>query len=150
MSQRSVLVIHGPNLNLLGSREPEVYGNITLAEIDRRLSELGDRLGINVRSFQSNSEGAIIDAIHEAKGSADGILINPGAYTHYSIAIYDAVKAVGLPVVEVHMSNIHAREEFRRISVIAPAAVGQICGFGIGSYLLGLRALADILKERCQ
>lgn len=143
-----ILVIHGPNLNLLGTREPEVYGSTTLAEIDAMLHELGQELGIEVESFQSNHEGAIIDAIHGARGRCDGILINPGAFTHYALAIRDAISAVGLPVVEVHLSNIHSREPFRHRSVIAPVAVGTIAGFGSGSYLLGLRALANRIRSQ--
>ncbi|MBP2016669.1 3-dehydroquinate dehydratase-2 [Symbiobacterium terraclitae] len=143
-----ILVIHGPNLNLLGTREPEVYGSTTLAEIDAMLHELGQELGIEVESFQSNHEGAIIDAIHGARGRCDGILINPGAFTHYALAIRDAISAVGLPVVEVHLSNIHSREPFRHRSVIAPVAVGTIAGFGSDSYLLGLRALANRIRSQ--
>lgn len=142
-----ILVIHGPNLNLLGTREPEVYGSTTLAEIDAMLHELGQELGVAVESFQSNHEGAIIDAIHDARGRCDGILINPGAFTHYALAIRDAISAVGLPVVEVHLSNIYSREPFRHRSVIAPVAVGTICGFGADSYLLGLRALANRIRS---
>lgn len=146
-----ILVIHGPNLNLLGTREPEVYGSTTLSEIDAMLSELAGELGVQVESFQSNHEGAIIDAIHDARGRFDGILLNPGAYTHYSLAIRDAVAAVGLPVVEVHLSNIYQREPFRHRSVIAPVAAGTIAGFGTESYRLGLRALAHLLQgDRAQ
>lgn len=143
-----ILVIHGPNLNLLGTREPEVYGSTTLPEIDAMLVELGGELGVAVESFQSNHEGAIIDAIHGARGRCAGILINPGAFTHYSIAIRDAIAAVGLPVVEVHLSNIYKREEFRHRSVIAPVAVGSIAGFGPDSYRLGLSALVRFVQSR--
>lgn len=142
-----ILVIHGPNLNLLGTREPEIYGTLTLDKINAMLKRLGEELGLAVETFQSNHEGAIIDKIHAVIGQTDGILINPGAYTHYSLAVRDAVAAVPVPVVEVHLSNVHAREEFRRHSVIAPVASGQISGFGADSYLLGLRALAAILHK---
>lgn len=137
-----ILVIHGPNLNLLGKREPEVYGPLTLERINTMIANLGAELGLTIETFQSNHEGDIIDKIHAAAGQADGIVINPGAYTHYSLAIRDAIAAVTVPVVEVHLSNVHAREEFRRHSVIAPVVRGQIAGFGPDSYLLGIRALA--------
>lgn len=142
MAAKRVLVIHGCNLNLLGSREPEIYGSAALDEIDRQIAALAEDLGIEVSFEQSNHEGEVIEAIQAARGTADGIIINPAGWTTTSVGILDAVKAVGLPTVEVHLSNIHAREEFRRRSVLAPATLGQICGFGPHSYLLALRALA--------
>ena len=145
-----ILVIHGPNLNLLGTREPEVYGSITLEDINQRLLTYAADEGIEVRTFQSNHEGAIIDAIHQAVGWADGLVINPGAYTHYSYAIRDAIAAIGLPTVEVHLSNVQAREDFRRLSVIAPVCLGQIAGFGWQSYVLGLEALLMKLGLRIE
>ncbi len=141
----SVLVLHGPNLNLLGLREPEIYGAVTLAQIDQRLVELGHSLKIEVSSLQSNHEGLIVDAIHSAREQHQGIIINAGAYTHTSIAIRDAISAVQIPTVEVHLSNIYKREEFRHHSYLAPIVVGQISGFGADSYYLGLQALASHL-----
>jgi 3-dehydroquinate dehydratase-2 len=143
---RKILVLHGPNLNLLGIREPDVYGKITLAEINQLISEKAREQNYQLQIEQSNHEGVLIDRIQDAKNWADGILINAGAYTHTSIAIRDAISGVQLPTVEVHLSNIHAREPFRHVSMIAPVCVGQICGFGFNSYLLGLQALMDYLK----
>jgi 3-dehydroquinate dehydratase-2 len=141
-----ILVLHGPNLNLLGSREPDVYGRRTLADINLALEQ--EAADNQLQFVQSNHEGALIDAIHEARDWADGILFNPGAYTHTSYALRDAIVATGLPCVEVHLSNIHAREEFRRKSVLAPVCLGQINGFGWRSYTLGLQALLDHLAGR--
>lgn len=139
-----VLLIHGPNLNLLGMREPGVYGEETLESVNRRCLQLAGELGMELDIHQSNSEGEIVDLIQAAAGSAAGIVINPGAYTHYSYAIRDALAAVKLPCVEVHLSNIHGREEFRHKSVVAPVVAGQIAGFGGESYLLGLRAIVEL------
>jgi 3-dehydroquinate dehydratase-2 len=142
MAKKRVLVVHGPNLNLLGEREPEVYGRTTLAEINARIERLAGELGLQVRLVQSNQEAEIIEAIQGARGWAEGIIINPAGYTTTSVSILDALKAASLPFVEVHLSNIHAREEFRRHSLFAPAAIAQISGFGADSYLLALRGLA--------
>lgn len=141
---RKILVVHGPNLNLLGRREPEVYGSTTLAEIDRRLTELAGELGLELRTMQSNSEGDMVTAIHDAAGWADVLIINAGAYTHTSVAIADAIQGVRLPAIEVHLSNVFARETFRHHSFLSPVCRGQICGFGAGSYLLALRAAAEL------
>jgi len=144
----SVLVLHGPNLNLLGQREPGIYGSLSLAEINRLLEEEGKKLQANVSPLQSNHEGILVDAIHAALGQHEGILINAGAYTHTSVALRDAIAAVNLPTVEVHLSNIYRREEFRHHSYIAPVAIGQISGFGVQSYLLGLQALVHHLRNK--
>jgi len=142
-----ILVLHGPNLNLLGTREPEVYGSLSLADVNSALEALGSEFECTLVFFQSNSEGALVDAIQQAPENYDGILINPAAYTHTSIALRDAMAAIGLPFVEVHLSNIHRREEFRHHSFLAPLALGQISGFGLDSYLLGLRALFNHIKN---
>jgi 3-dehydroquinate dehydratase-2 len=144
----AILVIHGPNLNLLGQREPEVYGSLTMDEINRRLQDYASGQDMTLRVFQSNHEGSLIDALHDAMEWADGVVINPGAYTHTSYALRDAISAVGLPVVEVHMSNVHARERFRHRSLLAPVCLGQVVGFGWRSYLLGLQALRSHLIDR--
>jgi 3-dehydroquinate dehydratase-2 len=145
MKMIKIQVIHGPNLNLLGTREPSIYGKATLGEIDRAIAKEAGK-GCKVETFQSNSEGAIIDAIQKCAGKVDGIIINPGAYTHTSYAIRDAIAAVGIPTVEVHLSNIHAREAFRSSSVTAPVCIGQISGFGWMSYMFGLKALLHNLE----
>jgi 3-dehydroquinate dehydratase II len=142
----SVLILHGPNLNLLGKREPGVYGSMTLKEIEELLKTDALALGVSVNFFQSNHEGALIDAIQQALGQHDGIVFNPGGYTHTSVALRDAISGVGLPLVEVHLSNIHKRESFRQHSFIAPVAIGQISGFGAESYRLGLKALVRHLE----
>lgn len=142
-----VLVLHGPNLNMLGQREPQIYGSTTLADIDAMLLALGQELGVAVETFQSNHEGELVSKIQAARGQMAAILINGGAYTHTSVAILDALLAVDLPVIEVHLSNLYKREEFRHHSYIARAAIGQICGFGADSYLLGLRAAVSLLQH---
>ncbi len=142
-----ILVINGPNINLLGTREPEIYGTLTMQKINDELNEYAKELGVDTEFFQSNIEGEIVDKIQSAKNDCHGIVINPAAYTHTSVAIRDAISAVALPAVEVHISNIHAREEFRKNSFIAPVCIGQICGFGADSYKLGLKGLVDSLKR---
>lgn len=143
----SILVLHGPNLNLLGVREPGVYGTLGLDEINRRLIDLGHELGVEVRAVQSNHEGVLIDALQEARTWAGGVIFNPGGYTHTSVALRDAVAAIGIPVIEVHLSNIQAREEFRHRSLIAPVCAGSIAGLGVGSYTLALRGLVEIITN---
>jgi 3-dehydroquinate dehydratase-2 len=142
-----ILLLHGPNLNLLGEREPEHYGTDTLAEINSRITALAKEIGAEVRAVQSNCEGGMIDAVQEARTWASGILVNPGAFTHYSYALRDAIAAVHLPAVEIHISNVFKREEFRQRSVIAPVCVGSICGFGSCSYELGLRGLIEVIRS---
>lgn len=144
----SVLVIHGPNLNLLGTREPEVYGRATLADIDAQLAELGRELRIEVGSFQSNSEGAIVDRIQQAHGRIDVLIINPAAYTHTSIAIRDAIAAIAVPTIEIHLSNVYRREPFRHHSTIADVVEGRIMGFGAEGYMLALRAAARMIAAK--
>lgn len=151
MKKFKILVIHGPNLQLLGNREKQVYGTITLPQINQALQKLAKQLNVELNIMQSNQEGEIVETIGSIGMTwADGLLINPAAYTHTSIAIRDAIAASGLPAVEVHISNIYARDKFRHISYIAPVAAGQISGFGVESYLLGLRALVSALKLSCR
>lgn len=143
--KRRVLVLHGPNLNLLGKRQPEIYGRLTLEQINRKIRSLANELGVEVEIRQSNSEGELVGWIQEAPKQFGALVINAAAYTHSSVALRDALTAVGIPAVEVHISNIHKREEFRKRSLIAEAVVGQIAGFGVNSYLLGLRAVVEYL-----
>ncbi len=141
-----ILLLHGPNLNLLGTREPEVYGSITLDDINKKMIALGKELGAEIKCSQSNHEGALIDALQDARAWADGVVFNPGGYTHTSVALRDAISAIQIPVVEVHISNVYAREEFRHISMISAVCKGKVVGFGWRSYELGLRGLVDIIK----
>ncbi|HEY8297305.1 MAG TPA: type II 3-dehydroquinate dehydratase [Candidatus Baltobacteraceae bacterium] len=145
-----MLVIHGPNLNLLGEREPSVYGTQTLAQIDSAIAAAARDLGLETRSVQHNSEGAIVDELHAARSTYDAIVINPGAYTHYSYAIADAIAAIAIPVIEVHLSNVRARETFRANSVVAPVCVGSVAGFGANSYVLAVRAAAELLGPKSE
>ncbi len=142
---KKILVIHGPNLNLLGERETNIYGRETLGSINLQIAQKAESRGMNCEIFQSNSEGALIDKLHEARKTCDGVIINAGAYTHYSYAIRDAISSIKIPVVEVHCSNIHARDEFRHKSVIAPVCAGSVIGFGKNSYLLAIDAIKDLI-----
>jgi 3-dehydroquinate dehydratase-2 len=148
MKSLRILVLHGPNLNLLGQRQPEVYGSTTLADIDGQLVALAADLGVEVESLQSNHEGVLVDAIQEAPSAFDGVVINAGAYTHTSVALRDAFSSVTIPFVEVHISNVHAREEFRHHSLLSALAAGVVVGFGSTSYTLGLRGIVDRLRNR--
>ncbi|MBO6292625.1 MAG: type II 3-dehydroquinate dehydratase [Selenomonas sp.] len=143
----NVLVLHGPNLNLLGTREPEIYGSATLADINEMLKKRAEEAGIGIDFLQSNHEGVLVDAVQAARGKYDYIIFNAAAFTHYSIALRDAIAAVEVPVIEVHISNIHQREAFRHTSVLAPVALGQICGLGVASYLAALEAIIFRLKS---
>jgi len=143
VEKKKMLVLHGPNLNILGKREQGIYGNISLQALDRMLYQEAEKMGLTLECCQSNQEGTLIEMIHEAEGKYQGLIINPGAFTHYSIALRDALAGVDIPVIEVHLSNIYAREEFRKTSVIAPVVQGQICGLGPQSYLLAMHALND-------
>ena len=143
----NVLVLHGPNLNLLGTREPEIYGSATLADINEMLKKRAEEAGIGIDFLQSNHEGVLVDAVQAARGKYDYIIFNAAAFTHYSIALRDAIAAVEVPVIEVHISNIHQREAFRHTSVLAPVALGQICGLGVASYLAALDAIIFRLKS---
>jgi 3-dehydroquinate dehydratase-2 len=143
-----ILILHGPNLNLLGTREPEIYGSITLTDINAKLVEMAAEYHAELVCKQSNHEGDLVDALHDARTWADGVVCNPGAYTHTSIALRDAISAIGIPVVEVHLSNVYAREEFRHVSMISAVCKGKVVGFGWRSYTLGLRALMEMLSDK--
>ena len=140
-----ILILHGPNLNLLGTREPEVYGSMNLDEINKKMIELGDGLGVEIKCLQSNHEGELIDALHDARTWASGVVFNPGGYTHTSVALRDAISAIAIPVIEVHLSNVYAREEFRHKSLVSAVCKGKVSGFGWHSYELGLRGLMEFL-----
>ena len=142
-----ILILHGPNLNLLGTREPEVYGSMTLNEINTKMISLGKELGAEIKCLQSNHEGALIDALQDARIWASGVVLNPGGYTHTSVALRDAISAIQIPVIEVHLSNVYAREEFRHKSLVSAVCKGKVSGFGWRSYELGLRGLIDIIKS---
>ena len=141
-----ILLLHGPNLNLLGTREPEIYGSMTLGDINEKMIVLGNELGAEIKCLQSNHEGALIDALHDARTWASGVVFNPGGYTHTSVALRDAISAIVIPVIEVHLSNVYAREEFRHTSFVSAVCKGKVSGFGWRSYELGLRGLIDIIK----
>ena len=143
-----ILILHGPNLNLLGTREPGIYGSLTLADINSKLGELAGEHHVELACKQSNHEGELIDALHDARSWANGVVFNPGAYTHTSIALRDAISAIAIPVVEVHLSNVYAREEFRHVSMISAVCRGKITGFGWRSYVLGLQALIELLSDK--
>jgi 3-dehydroquinate dehydratase-2 len=143
-----ILILHGPNLNLLGTREPQIYGSLTLADIDTKLVELASEYHAELVCKQSNHEGDLVDSLQDARLWADGVVFNPGAYTHTSIALRDAISAIGIPVVEVHLSNVYAREEFRHISMISAVCKGKVAGFGWRSYTVGLRALMEMLSDK--
>ena len=147
MANAQILVLNGPNLNLLGKRQPEIYGSLSLSDIEQQVRSLADELGVEIVFRQSNSEAELIDWIHDSPGKFGALVINPAAYTHTSVALRDAISAVGIPTVEIHISNIHRREPFRNYSYIAEVAVGQIAGFGATSYLLGLRAAVELLQK---